>query len=165
MVGIDPAPANIEIARRHAEAGGLSVDYRAVAAESLAEAGERFDVVLAMEVVEHVADRDAFVRTCSAQLQDPGLFFFSTINRTAKAYALAIIAAERLLRWLPPGTHHYEKLVTPAEMRAAIAGAGLEVLNLTGVTYNPLVDAWRTSSDLDVNYMGVAGTPAAERSP
>ena len=159
VVGIDPAAANIEVARLHASAGGLAIDYRATTAEALAAAGERFDVVLAMEVVEHVADVHAFVAACATLLRAGGLLTVATINRTLKAYALAIVGAERVLRWLPPGTHDYAKLVRPAELAAALAAAGLTETERLGVVYNPLVDTWRVSTDTDVNYMMLAERP------
>jgi 2-polyprenyl-6-hydroxyphenyl methylase/3-demethylubiquinone-9 3-methyltransferase len=161
MLGIDPAPANIEVARLHAQQSGLSVDYRSATAEDVAAAGERFDVVLAMEVVEHVSDRDGFVRACADLLVPGGLFFAATINRTAKAHALAIVLAERVLRWLPRGTHDYEKLVRPEELDASLRAAGLVPLHRTGVSYHPLADSWRESADLDVNYMLVAQKPGS----
>ena len=120
-VGIDPSATNIEVARLHAERAALRIDYRATTAEALVEAGERFDVVLAMEVVEHVADIDAFVAACAALVKPGGLLFVATINRTPKAFALAIVGAEYVLRWLPRGTHDYSKLVRPAELEAALS--------------------------------------------
>ena len=161
VVGIDPAPANIEAARLHANESRLPVDYRAVTAEDCAASGERFDAVLAMEVIEHVANRDGFVHACAELLLPGGLFFAATINRTPKAYALAIVAAERLLRWLPRGTHDYDKLVRPDELEYSIRVAGLRTLQASGVTYNPFSDTWSQSGDLDVNYMVVAQKPAA----
>ena len=161
VLGIDPAPANIEVARLHAQQSGLSVDYRSATAEDLAAAGNRFDVVLAMEVVEHVSDRDGFVRACADLLVPGGLFFAATINRTAKAHALAIVLAERVLRWLPRGTHDYEKLVRPEELDASLRTAGLVPLHRTGVSYHPLADSWREAADLDVNYMLVAQKPGS----
>ncbi len=152
-VGIDPSETNIEVARRHAGRGGLAVDYRATTAEALAETGERFDVVLAMEVVEHVSDVEAFIGTCGALTKPGGLFFVATINRTAKAFALAIVGAEYLLRWLPRGTHDFSKLVRPAELEAAMQSSGLSVVGRTGVRYNPLADSWSRATDMDVNYM------------
>ena len=153
VVGADPSSPNIEAARRHAEAVGLTIDYRAITAEALAAAGEEFDLVLAMEVVEHVADIDAFLATCSNLLKPGGLLIAATINRTPKAFALAIVGAEYLLRWLPRGTHDYSKLVRPAELEAALGLAGLAVIDRTGVSYDPLSDRWSRSANMDVNYM------------
>jgi 2-polyprenyl-6-hydroxyphenyl methylase/3-demethylubiquinone-9 3-methyltransferase len=164
VTGIDPAPENIEVARLHAGQSGLSLDYRAVAVETLPSASERFDIVLAMEVIEHVADRDGFLRACAELLLPGGLLFAATISRTRKAYALAIVAAERILRWLPPGTHDYEKLVRPEELETSLRAAGLVVLHRSGVSYDVLSDTWRPSDDLDVNYMLVADKPALPKS-
>jgi 2-polyprenyl-6-hydroxyphenyl methylase / 3-demethylubiquinone-9 3-methyltransferase len=153
MVGIDPAAENIETARLHAADGGVAVDYRATTAETLAEAGERFDVVLAMEVVEHVVDVPAFVATCASMVKPGGLLVMATLNRTMKSFALAIVGAEYILRWLPRGTHQWDKFVKPEELETAIEDAGLNVIGERGVIYNPLADRWQLSSDMDVNYM------------
>jgi 2-polyprenyl-6-hydroxyphenyl methylase / 3-demethylubiquinone-9 3-methyltransferase len=161
VVGIDPADANIEVARRHAEEGGLAVDYRATTAEALADAGERFDIVLAMEVVEHVADVGLFVRRAAEMVRPGGLMVAATINRTMKSFALAIVAAEYILGWLPRGTHSWDKLVTPDELDGAMAQGGLDVTHSTGVIYDLFADAWRLSDDMDVNYMMAAVRPAA----
>ena len=163
VAGIDPADENIAIARHHAETAGLDIDYRATTAESLA-GGETFDVVLALEVVEHVADVALFIESCAALVRPGGLLIASTINRTAKAFALAIVGAEYVLRWLPRGTHSYDKLVTPSELATALRLAGLTRRDETGVVYAPLTDRWQLSRDMDVNYMMVAGKPAAAAS-
>ena len=160
VVGADPSPNNIEAAKLHAERGGLTIDYRVTAAETLADGGERFDVVLAMEVVEHVADVDLFVRRCAEMVKPSGLMVAATLNRTVKSFALAIVGAEYVLRWLPRGTHQWDKFVTPNELDIAMTQAGLRVGDETGVIYNPLADQWRLSSDMDVNYM-----LTAERAP
>lgn len=156
VLGIDPAAGNIEVARAHAEETGAPARYRAVTAEDLAAEGARFDVVCAMEVVEHVVDPAAFVATACSMVKPGGLFFAATLNRTAKSFALAIVGAEFVLRWVAPGTHQWEKFVTPDELEDAIAAAGLDLHALSGVSYNPLRDSWDTSRDLDVNYMVVA---------
>ena len=156
MVGADPAEANIEAARLHAADGGLAIDYRATTAEALAEAGERFDVVLAMEVVEHVADVNLFVELTGAMVKPGGLMVAATLNRTLKSFALAIVGAEYVLRWLPRGTHQWDKFVTPNELEIALERAGLRIIDETGVVYNPLADRWRLGSDMDVNYMVTA---------
>lgn len=153
VVGIDPSAKLIAAATHHASGAGLTIDYRAMTAEALAAAGEKFDVVMAMEVVEHVTDVPAFVATSGSMLKPGGMMIASTINRTMKAFVLAIIGAEYVLRWLPRGTHTYEKLVTPQELRAAFAGAGLTPASETGVMYVPFVDEFRLTSNLDVNYM------------
>jgi 2-polyprenyl-6-hydroxyphenyl methylase / 3-demethylubiquinone-9 3-methyltransferase len=156
VVGADPSPVNIEVARLHAAESGLAIDYRAVTAEALAEAGEQFDVILNMEVVEHVADVELFIEACGKMVKPGGLMFIATINRTLKALGLAIIGAEYVLRWLPRGTHQYEKLVRPEELEAALAKAGMSAVETTGVFYNPLTDSWNKSRDTDVNYMVLA---------
>ena len=160
-VGIDPSATNVGVAQRHAALSDLTVDYRTIAAEALAEAGECFDVVLAMEVVEHVADVEAFIGACAALTKPGGLLIVATINRTAKAFALAIFGAEYVLRWLPRGTHDYAKLVRPVELEAAMTASGLSIVGRTGVRYNPLTDRWSRAADMDVNYM-VAAEKSAE---
>lgn len=156
VVGVDPAERNIEVAKLHAAQSGLKIDYRATTAEALADEGERFDVVLNMEVVEHVSSVDLFIARTAEMVKPGGLMFVATINRTLKAHALAIIGAEYILRWLPRGTHQFEKLVCPAELEAALTQAGLEIVDRTGVTYSPLTDRWSRSKDMDVNYMLLA---------
>ena len=156
MVGADPAGANIEAARLHAATSGIAVDYRATTAEALAEAGERFDIVLAMEVVEHVADVNLFVKLTGAMVKPGGLMVAATLNRTMKSFALAIVGAEYILRWLPRGTHQWDKFVTPNELEIAIEQSGFRVSDETGVIYNLLADRWQLSADMDVNYMVVA---------
>jgi 2-polyprenyl-6-hydroxyphenyl methylase / 3-demethylubiquinone-9 3-methyltransferase len=163
VVGADPAEANIEAARLHAEENGVSVDYRATTAEALADAAERFDVVLAMEVVEHVADIGLFVKRCAEMVNPGGLMIAATLNRTLKSFALAIVGAEYVLRWLPRGTHRWDKFVTPNELEAALERHGLSVADETGVIYNLIADRWQLSTDMDVNYMVVA--EKAVRSP
>ncbi|MDI6834481.1 bifunctional 2-polyprenyl-6-hydroxyphenol methylase/3-demethylubiquinol 3-O-methyltransferase UbiG [Ciceribacter thiooxidans] len=160
VLGADASERNIGIARTHAEQTGTTVDYRAVTAESLAAADERFDVVLNMEVVEHVADVDFFITTCASMVKPGGLMLISTINRTLKAAALAIVGAEYVLGWLPRGTHQYEKLVRPEELEAPLQQSGMNLLERTGVFFNPLQNQWRLSPDTDVNYMVLAARPA-----
>jgi 2-polyprenyl-6-hydroxyphenyl methylase/3-demethylubiquinone-9 3-methyltransferase len=156
MIGADPAEENIAAASAHAQESGVAVDYRATTAEDLAAAGESFDVVLAMEVVEHVADVGAFVATCATMVKPGGMLIAATLNRTLKSFALAIVGAEYVLRWLPRGTHQWDKFVTPQELESAIERNGLRVTAERGVIYNPLADRWQLSSDMDVNYMLVA---------
>jgi 2-polyprenyl-6-hydroxyphenyl methylase/3-demethylubiquinone-9 3-methyltransferase len=156
MVGADPAEANVEAARLHAADSGVAVDYRATTAEALAQAGERFDIVLAMEVVEHVADVNLFVELTGAMVKPGGLMVAATLNRTLKSFALAIVGAEYILRWLPRGTHQWDKFVTPNELEIALERAGLKIIDETGVVYNPLADSWRLAADMDVNYMVTA---------
>ncbi|MGH6683723.1 MAG: bifunctional 2-polyprenyl-6-hydroxyphenol methylase/3-demethylubiquinol 3-O-methyltransferase UbiG [Pseudolabrys sp.] len=156
MVGADPSQENIDAAAAHAGQSGVTVDYRATTAEDLAAENERFDVVLAMEVVEHVADVKSFVATCSSMVKPGGLMIAATLNRTLKSFALAIVGAEYVLRWLPRGTHQWDKFVTPNELELAFERAGLAVTGERGVIYNPFADRWQLSSDMDVNYMLVA---------
>ncbi|BAT57886.1 ubiquinone biosynthesis O-methyltransferase [Variibacter gotjawalensis] len=153
VTGIDPAEENIALAREHAQASGLAIDYRAETAEALADAGEKFDLVLAMEVVEHVADLDLFVAKAAQMVKPGGLMIGATINRTLKSFGLAIVAAEYILRWVPRGTHSWDKFVTPEEFETAMRTGGLAVTHETGVIYNPLGDAWLINRDMDVNYM------------
>jgi 2-polyprenyl-6-hydroxyphenyl methylase/3-demethylubiquinone-9 3-methyltransferase len=160
VVGADPAEANIAAARVHAQTGGLTIDYRATAAEALAGAGETFDVVLAMEVVEHVADLAAFVRCCAGMVAPGGLMITATLNRTLKSFALAIVGAEYVLRWLPRGTHRWDKFVTPDELEAVLERSGLRMIDERGVVYNILLDGWQLADDMDVNYMVAAERPA-----
>jgi len=156
IVGADASATNIEVAKLHAAESRVTIDYRAETAEALADAGETFDVILNMEVVEHVADIDLFIGKCAEMLRPGGIMFVATINRTLKALGLAIIGAEYVLRWLPKGTHQYEKLVRPDELERALAASGLSVIDRVGVTYNPLADRWSRSRDMDVNYMMLA---------
>jgi 2-polyprenyl-6-hydroxyphenyl methylase/3-demethylubiquinone-9 3-methyltransferase len=156
VTGLDPAAGNIAVAKLHAERAGLTIDYRGETVEAVAARGERFDLVLAMEVVEHVTDVEIFVEACSRALKPGGVLGLSTINRTMRAFALAIVGAEYVLGWLPRGTHEWDKFVTPDELEAAVERAGLAVSDVTGVVYNPLRDAWTTSRDTSVNYMALA---------
>ncbi len=159
VLGADASPTNIGIAQTHAAQTGATVDYRAITAEELAAAGETFDIVLNMEVVEHVADVDFFMSTCASMVRPGGLMFVATINRTMKAMALAIVGAEYVLRWLPRGTHQYEKLVRPDELERPLNAAGMEILERKGVSFNPLLNQWSLSRDMDVNYMMLAKRP------
>ena len=156
VVGADAAEKNVKTARVHAEEYGLAIDYRAATAEQLAQDGEQFDIVLNMEVVEHVADMGEFIASCASLVKPGGLMFVATLNRTLKAFGLAIIGAEYILGWLPRGTHQWEKFVTPAELTAALHAADMKVKDRAGVIYNPLAGEWRRSSDMDVNYMVAA---------
>src|SRR5215510_13639527 len=160
VVGADPSTENIAAAKAHAAESRLEIDYRATTAEALADSGERFDLVLAMEVVEHVADVTLFVSRCAEMVKPGGMMLAATLNRTFKSFALAIVGAEYVLGWLPRGTHQWDKFVTPNELEATLERHGLKVVEETGVIYNLLADRWRLSSDMDVNYMVVA-----ERAP
>src|ERR1700688_1355832 len=156
VVGADPSASNIAVARHHAAQSGLAIDYRNSSAEALAEADESFDVVLAMEVVEHVADVGLFVELAGAMAKPGGLLFVATLNRTMKSFALAIVGAEYILRWLPRGTHQWDKFITPNELEIAIEHSGLQITDETGVIYNLFAARWQLTTDMDVNYMVVA---------
>jgi 2-polyprenyl-6-hydroxyphenyl methylase/3-demethylubiquinone-9 3-methyltransferase len=156
VVGVDASEKNIKTASVHAEEQGLEIDYRASTAEDLAAAGEKFDVILNMEVIEHVADPADFAKTCAGMVKPGGLMFVATLNRTLKAFGLAIIGAEYVLGWLPKGTHQWEKFITPDELKGWLAEADCPVQEVTGVTYSPLSNTWRKAADTDVNYMLVS---------
>jgi 2-polyprenyl-6-hydroxyphenyl methylase/3-demethylubiquinone-9 3-methyltransferase len=156
VTGIDAVEKNIGVARRHAAQMGLSIDYRAEPVEAVAAGKSQFDVVLALEVVEHVADLDAFLAAAVAALKPGGLMVLSTLNRTAKAFALAIVGVEYVLGWLPRGTHDWRKFVQPAELAASLRRAGARVGELAGMSYSPLSGRWSITRDLGVNYFAVA---------
>ncbi|HEX8569714.1 MAG TPA: bifunctional 2-polyprenyl-6-hydroxyphenol methylase/3-demethylubiquinol 3-O-methyltransferase UbiG [Caulobacteraceae bacterium] len=154
VTGVDAAEKNILTARLHAEQQGLEIDYRHATAEALlAEGAGPFDVILNMEVVEHVADPGAYLRDCARLLAPDGLMIVATLNRTAKAFALAVVGAEYVLRWLPRGTHDWNKFLTPEEIRAFLSSEPVAVEGPFGVAYNPLADRWSRSADAGVNYM------------
>jgi 2-polyprenyl-6-hydroxyphenyl methylase/3-demethylubiquinone-9 3-methyltransferase len=159
VVGADAAERNIKIASLHAAQSGLEIDYRATTSEALAAAGEKFDIVLNMEVVEHVADVPLYMKSCADLVAPGGLMFVATINRTARAFALAIVGAEYVLGWLPKGTHQYSKFLTPNEIIGLIERNRMNVIDQAGVVYNPLQDSWRQSSDMGINYMILAEKP------
>ncbi len=161
VVGADAAPRNIPVARVHAEQQGLTIDYRHTTAEALAEAGEEFDVVLNMEVVEHVADPPAYLDACRRLLKPGGLMICSTINRNPKSFAMAIVGAEYVMRWLPKGTHEWSKFITPDELFDLLRGAGLDPVDRKGFVFNPVTWTWRLSDrDLSVNYVTASVRPA-----
>ena len=155
LVGVDPSATNIAVAKLHADKSGLAIDYRCTTVETL-DPAEPFDIVLAMEVVEHVIDVGLFLDQCAALMKRSGFMLVSTINRTWKSFALAIVGAEYVLRWLPRGTHQWDKFVTPAEVTHYLARNQIAISDQAGVVYNPLADRWGLSSDMDVNYMVVA---------
>ena len=161
VTGLDATAESIEIARHHAEAAGLEIDYRHGSAEDLAAEGAHFDAVISLEVIEHVADLEAFLAAAVALTRPGGALVLSTLNRTPKSFLLGIVGAEYLLRWLPPGTHDWKRFVRPSELAGPLRRAGATVEDFTGVVYNPLTDSWRLSRDLDVNYMAFAQKPAA----
>ena len=161
VVGADAAERNIPVARVHAEHSGLEIDYRHTTAEAMAEAGEVFDVVLNMEVVEHVSDPPAYLRACRDLLKPGGLMVCSTLNRNPKSYVMAIIGAEHVMRWLPKGTHDWRKFITPDELFALLRGAGLEPVDRKGFVFNPVSWSWRISDrDLSINYVTTSLRPA-----
>ncbi len=154
VVGADAAARNIPVAQLHAEQSGLAIDYRHTTAEALAAAGEAFDVVLNMEVIEHVADPPAYLAACHALTRRGGLMICSTLNRNAKSYLMAIIGAEQIMRWLPRGTHEWSKFITPDELYALLRGAGFDPVDRKGMVFNPLGWSWHLSArDLSVNYV------------
>ncbi|MEL6914316.1 MAG: bifunctional 2-polyprenyl-6-hydroxyphenol methylase/3-demethylubiquinol 3-O-methyltransferase UbiG [Pseudomonadota bacterium] len=157
VVGADAAEKNIAVARVHAAQTGLAIDYRATTAEALAEAGEQFDAVLNMEVIEHVAHRQAFLDACAALVRPGGLHLCSTLNRTRRSYLLAIIGAEHVMKWLPKGTHDWQRFVTPEELFEMLEAAGLAPVDRTGMVFDPLRWSWSLSAtDLAVNYITAA---------
>ena len=160
VTGLDPAEENIEAARRHADGQNLEIDYRAGRVEDLARNGRVFDAVVCLEVVEHVPEPGAFLKACAVLVRPGGLLLLSTLNRTIKAYVLAIIGGEYVLRWLPVGTHQWERFVTPDELSRHLLAAGLQAPLIRGLVYNPLADTWSIGSDTDVNYMASAAKPA-----
>lgn len=161
VVGADAAERNIPVARVHAEEQGLEIDYRHTTAEALVEEGEVFDVVLNMEVVEHVADPPAFLKACHDLLKPGGLMVCSTLNRNPKSYVFAIIGAEHVMRWLPKGTHEWSKFITPDELFEMLRGAGLDPVDRKGMVFNPVRWSWGLSErDLSVNYVTTSLRPA-----
>lgn len=154
VVGADPATRNIPVAQLHAEQSGLTIDYRLTTAGELAAAGEQFDVVLNMEVVEHVPDPQSYLTACQTLLRPGGLMICSTLNRNAKSFGMAIIGAEWVMRWLPKGTHDWKKFITPDELAEFIRRAGLDPVDRKGMVFNPVAWSWSLSSrDLSVNYV------------
>jgi 2-polyprenyl-6-hydroxyphenyl methylase/3-demethylubiquinone-9 3-methyltransferase len=156
VTGVDPAPNNIAVARRHAEKSGLEIDYRNITAEALAETGEQFDVVAALEVIEHVEGPSDFVAMLGRLLKPGGLLFLATIDRTFKSYVLAIVGAEYVLGWVPKGTHDHDKFIRPDELSAMARRAGLREIDRAGMSYQPFTRSWRKSHDTDVNYLMAA---------
>ena len=160
VTGLDPASENIEAARRHALGQGLDIDYRVGRVEKLESEGLTFDAVVCLEVVEHVPDPAAFLESCAALVRPGGLMLLSTLNRTVKAYLLAIVGGEYVLRWLPVGTHQWERFITPDELARHLRAAGLAPPVVRGLVYSPLADAWSLGADTDVNYLASAAKPA-----
>jgi 2-polyprenyl-6-hydroxyphenyl methylase / 3-demethylubiquinone-9 3-methyltransferase len=159
VTGIEPGEEAIAAASAHAAAGGLDIDYQVATAEELAARGINFDAVLLLEVVEHVPDVPAFIKAVAPLVKPHGVMILSTLNRTLKAFALAIVGGEYILRWLPVGTHQWDRFVTPDELRSALSGAGLKLIDTTGMMYDPFADEWRLGRDTDVNYFATASRP------
>ena len=160
VVGADAAERNIPVAQVHAEQSGLQIDYRHTTAEAMAAAGEQFDVVLNMEVVEHVADPQAYITACQQLLKSGGLMICSTINRNPKSFMMAIVGAEYVMRWLPKGTHEWAKFITPDELYGLIQGANLTPVDRKGFVFNPVAWSWSLSDrDLSVNYVTASIKP------
>ena len=161
IVGADAAERNIPVAKVHSEQAGLDIDYRFTTAEAMAEAGEQFDVVLNMEVVEHVADPLAYLTACQQLLKPGGLQICSTLNRNPKSYLMAIIGAEHIMRWLPKGTHEWSKFITPDELFELLATSGMTPVDRKGFVFNPISWSWSISEkDLSVNYVTASTKPA-----
>lgn len=156
VTGIDADAEAIGVARAHAAASGLAIDYRVADVEMLAASGERFDAVLALEIVEHVAERDRFLAALARLVKPGGIFVGATLNRTARAFALAVVGAEYVLRWLPPGTHDWNRFLRPSEFSLPLRRAGLATTRLVGLSYELRSGEWRLTDDLSVNYMLVA---------
>jgi len=159
IVAADPSEKNIKTAMVHADQQGLTIDYRATTAEQLAAAGEKFDVVLNMEVIEHVNDPAQFTATCASMVKPGGMMFVATLNRTLKAFSLAIIGAEYVLGWMPKGTHQWEKFIKPEELKTWLEAADMQQKTLAGVSFNPISNTWNRSGDTAVNYMIAAMKP------
>jgi 2-polyprenyl-6-hydroxyphenyl methylase/3-demethylubiquinone-9 3-methyltransferase len=161
VTGIDPTHDSIAVARRHAETQGLAIDYRSAAVEDLEAKGERFDAVVCMEVIEHVPDQAKFVRSLGQLVRPGGAIVMSTLNRTMKSYALAIVAAEYILGWIPRGTHDWNRFVTTDELTRYLEAAGFTAPTFSGIVYDVMSDTWRLAPDSDVNYIATAARPSA----
>lgn len=153
VTGIDASEKNIGTARAHAARSGIAIDYRCTTAEALRDAGETFDFVLSLEVVEHVADVDLFLDSCAALVRDGGATVLATLNRTPKAFMFGIVGAEYVMRWLPRGTHNWKKFVRPSELAAGLRRGGIDVSDISGLSFDLLSDEWRVSDDVSVNYI------------
>ena len=159
VTGIDASERNIGTARAHADRTGIAVDYRATTAEDLRSAGESFDVVLSLEVVEHVADIDLFLDACTGLVAPGGAMALATLNRTPKSFLFGIVGAEYVMRWLPKGTHDWKKFVRPSELARRLRSAGMTVSDISGLSFDLLKDDWRLSEDVAVNYILFATRP------
>ncbi|HEX4179247.1 MAG TPA: bifunctional 2-polyprenyl-6-hydroxyphenol methylase/3-demethylubiquinol 3-O-methyltransferase UbiG, partial [Caulobacteraceae bacterium] len=163
VTGVDASERNVAVAGAHASEVGLEIDYRCATAEALAERGETFEVILNMEVIEHVVDPGDYLRTCARLLAPGGLMVVASLNRTVKSLALAKIGAEYILRWVPAGTHDWRKFLHPEEISGFLDGEDLVVEGPFGVSFNPLSGQWARSADADVNYMMTVTKPAPDR--
>ncbi|WEK04666.1 MAG: bifunctional 2-polyprenyl-6-hydroxyphenol methylase/3-demethylubiquinol 3-O-methyltransferase UbiG [Candidatus Devosia phytovorans] len=161
VTGIDAAERNIAIAKIHAEQSGLDIAYEATTSEALAAKGQKYDLVLNMEVVEHVDNVPLYMKSCADLVRPGGLTLTATLNRTLRAKLFAVFGAEQVLRWLPKGTHDWNKFLTPEEIKTLLTRNGLRVIHETGVVFHPIGDEWRRSSDMAINYMIMAEKPAA----
>lgn len=153
VTGIDASAKNIGTARIHAGRSDLEIDYRCTTAEEMRAAGETFDIVLSLEVVEHVADIDLFLASCAGLVRNGGATVLATLNRTPKSFMFGIVGAEYVMRWLPRGTHNWRKFVRPSELAAGLRHGGIDIADISGLTFNPLTDEWRVSGDVSVNYI------------
>lgn len=156
VTAIDASEKNIKVASIHAKKTGLDINYLCTSAEELAESGAQFDVVLNMEVIEHVADVSSFMEACCKLVKPGGIMFIATLNRTLKSFAFAIVGAEYILNWLPRGTHNWEKFLKPSEINNQLEKNAMKLEEITGVTFNPINKEWQTSKDIAVNYMVMA---------
>ena len=156
VTGIDIVDKNINVAKTHSEEQNLEIDYKITTAEELALGKKKFDVILNMEVIEHVADLNLFIESCEKLLKKNGLLFFATLNRNILSFGLAIVGAEYILGWLPKGTHNWKKFITPEELKIIFRSSGLNITDIMGMKYNPIYDSWYLSEDTSVNYLGTA---------
>ena len=156
VTAIDASETNINVASLHAQKAGVNIDYRCSTAEQEAEGGQQYDVVLAMEIIEHVADIPLFLQSCAQLVKPGGLLFVATLNRTAKSWLFGIVGAEYVMRWLPRGTHDWRKFMKPSEIECQLRAANLQTTHIQGMEYNMLKDSWSLSEELSVNYTLVA---------
>ena len=156
VTGIEIVDKNINVAKTHSEEQNLEIDYKISTAEELALGKKKFDVILNMEVIEHVADLNLFIESCEKLLKKNGLLFFATLNRNILSFGLAIVGAEYILGWLPKGTHNWKKFITPEELKIIFRSSGLNITDIMGMKYNPIYDSWYLSEDTSVNYLGTA---------
>ena len=156
VTGLDVVEKNIKTASTHAKNQGLKINYSHSTVEKISEKDEKFDVILNMEVIEHVSDVNLFINSCNKILSENGIMIFASLNRTLISYGLAIIGVEYILGWLPKGTHDWSKFITPDELKVLFSSNGLKIDEIIGMKYNPLFDSWKRSEDLSVNYLGLS---------